>query len=174
MITFIYGSSSSGKSAYGEERIQGLNHENKYYLATMEAYDKESIKRIERHRLLRKDKGFETIECPRNIREIIPEIKEDSCLLLECLSNLLANEMFVDDKPGDYLLCANKIVEDILSLASRVEDLVIVSNNIFEDGLRYEKPTQDYMRALGLINSRICQDADEVYEVVVGIPVRIK
>ena len=51
---------------------------------------------------------------------------------------------------------------------------MIVTNNVFEDGIRYDDTTMDYMRALGLINRELARMADRVVEVIVGIPVVIK
>ena len=55
-----------------------------------------------------------------------------------------------------------------------MEELVIVTNNVFEDGRRYDAATMEYLKAMGLINQEIAAMADRVIEVVVGIPVRIK
>ena len=67
-----------------------------------------------------------------------------------------------------------KIVRDIKALASKLDSLVIVSNNIFEDGIEYDQYSMEYIRALGLINQKLSDMAEEVIEVVVGLPVKIK
>ena len=51
---------------------------------------------------------------------------------------------------------------------------VIVTNNIFEDGREYDDAMQQYLHALGQINQALAQQADEVIEVVAGIPVVVK
>ena len=51
---------------------------------------------------------------------------------------------------------------------------VIVTNNIFEDGAEYDDTMQQYLHALGQINQALAQQADEVIEVVAGIPVVVK
>ena len=67
-----------------------------------------------------------------------------------------------------------KISEGIRLLRDSFEELVIVTNNVFEDGRRYDAATMEYLKAMGLINQEIAAMADRVIEVVVGIPVRIK
>ena len=67
MITLIYGGSSSGKSAYAEDYVCQSDCKNRYYLATMQADDSESLERIERHRSLRYGKDFITLEKPYDI-----------------------------------------------------------------------------------------------------------
>ena len=72
MFLVVTGGSGSGKSAYAEKRVASFgSHLKRYYLATMENCDEESEKRIQRHRAMRADKGFETIESPRDIHRAI-------------------------------------------------------------------------------------------------------
>ena len=69
MITLVTGGSGSGKSAYAESLLyscQGI----RYYIATMQIYDAEGEKKVERHRKLRAGKGFLTIESPMNVGKI--------------------------------------------------------------------------------------------------------
>ena len=62
MTVLILGGSGSGKSAYAEETALALAGEGaKYYLATMEAGDGEALERVNRHRQMRKGKGFVTL-----------------------------------------------------------------------------------------------------------------
>ena len=170
MITLMYGGSSSGKSAYAEDYVCHSNCKNRYYLATMKAQDDESIERIERHRSLRAGKDFITLEQPYDIANTI-EPMEDSIILLECMSNLVANEMFRDGKVYPQATIVSKIIADIKTLSSKVSQLVIVSNDVFEDGLEYDDYTKEYLRALGRINAEIAKMADKAVEVVVGIGV---
>ena len=63
------GGSGSGKSAYAESLLyscEGI----RYYIATMQIYDAEGEKKVERHRKLRAGKGFLTIESPMNVGKI--------------------------------------------------------------------------------------------------------
>ena len=99
MLTVIAGMSASGKSAYAEKRALELADGGAlYYVATMEPYGEEGQRRIERHRRLRAGKGFQTIECCRHIEKAADGIdaaeRGEATVLVECLSNLLANEMF--------------------------------------------------------------------------------
>ena len=69
MITLVTGGSGSGKSAYAESLLyscEGI----RYYIATMQIYDAEGEKKVERHRKLRAGKGFLTIESPINVGKI--------------------------------------------------------------------------------------------------------
>ena len=191
MMVFVYGGSGSGKSTFAEKRISELNNGNSlYYLATMQVFDNEDLERIKRHKKLRLGKGFITLEKSKNVGDILDELnKEKSDILLECMSNLVANEMFDEEiyKENDagsnndniigddkIKLIFEKIKKDILKLKEGSENLVIVSNNIFEDGYTYDKSVEDYKRLLGDINRYITMISDEVWEVVAGIPIRVK
>lgn len=66
----------------------------------MQVFDDEGQRKIDRHRRLRAGKGFITIEQPRDIQNAVSMLQSENCLktgrsaLLECMSNLVANEMF--------------------------------------------------------------------------------
>ena len=95
-------------------------------------------------------------------------------LLLECVSNLAANEMFDENGFAGRIQVTEKIISGIKKLQERVSVLVVVTNNIFEDGICYDACTEEYIQALGMINRRLAEQADRVVEVVCGIPVVIK
>ena len=193
MITLVTGGSGSGKSAYAESLLyscEGI----RYYIATMQIYDAEGEKKVERHRKLRAGKGFLTIESPMNVGKIRFECAGESeqaqygheaemkvqgnaekkSALLECMSNLTANEMFTKDGMKSEEEVVEKIVSEIQTLSQKLDNLVIVTNNVFEDGVIYDAGTMEYLRALGRINAALARLADRVAEVVVGIPVELK
>ena len=176
MMTLIIGGSGSGKSAYAEDYMVSISEDRKkYYIATMQIYDEEGKRKVERHRMLRGGKGFSTIEQPVDIGKAAEKMEaEDRTALLECISNLTANEMFLEEVPGTEEVITEKIVGGIAVLNRELTHLVIVSNNVFEDGNVYDKTTMAYIRAMGRINQKLAEMADEVVEVVVGIPIVIK
>lgn len=193
MITLVTGGSGSGKSAYAESLLyscEGI----RYYIATMQIYDAEGEKKVERHRKLRAGKGFLTIESPINVGKIqfacagkaeqaqyrqeverkVQGSSEKKSALLECMSNLTANEMFTKDGMKSEEEVVEKIVSEIQTLSQKLDNLVIVTNNVFEDGVIYDAGTMEYLKALGRINAALARLADRVAEVVVGIPVELK
>ena len=176
MMTLIIGGSGSGKSAYAENYMNSISEDRKkYYIATMQIYDEEGKRKVERHRMLRGGKGFSTIEQPVDIGKAAEKMEaEDRTALLECVSNLTANEMFSGEAPATEEVITEKIVGGIAVLNRELTHLVIVSNNVFEDGNVYDKTTMAYIRAMGRINQKLAEMADEVVEVVVGIPIVIK
>ena len=186
MITLVLGGSGSGKSAYAEHLLDGKT--NKYYIATMQVYDAEGGKKVARHRRLRAGKGFVTMEQPRDIGEVdfskrVQQAMEPPdcagqnvterprCALLECMSNLVANEMFAENKIRLRDEVTAQILDGIEALNSQLAHFLIVTNNVFEDGISYEETTAEYIEAMGQVNERLAAMADTVIEVVAGIPV---
>ena len=165
MIVLVTGGSGSGKSTWAEKLVASLPNENRVYIATMQVYDAESVKRVERHRAQRADKGFRTIECEKDLASA--NIAEGSVVLLEDLVNLMANEMF---DGGDV----SRIVPALNILAKKCRHLIMVTNDIFSDGIEYAESTQEYIRQLAEINNAAAQMADYVVEVVYSIPVCVK
>ena len=204
----LVGGSGSGKSAYAEKYICHASNEKrykeKYYIATMQVFDDEGQRKIDRHRRLRAGKGFITIEQPRDIQNAVSKLQSESSLktgrsaLLECMSNLVANEMFppVDasgmqaaeaekealdatEKMKDYETAqishvSKKVLKEVSILSKNVAELVIVTNNVFEDGVCYDESTMNYIKAMGVVNRGLAAMAERVVEVVAGIPVAVK
>ncbi len=128
--------------------------------------------RIDKHRIDRKDKRFTTIEKSENISTILPELQINDAVLFDCLGNLLANEMFSD---LSIVYSKNKIVEtverifsDIEMIAKNVHTLIIVSNEIFSDGIKYARDAEPYLYALAALHIRIAEISDVVIECTHG------
>lgn len=191
LTELVIGGSGSGKSAYAEQEVLAAGCGSVYYLATMRVLDEEMEKKVARHRNMRAGRGWLTLEQPVDIgkaadvigcassvpgqAEAAGRIRGDgSAVLLECLSNLVANEMF----RGAQVLAEDAVVRNIVSGIRRLRActacLVIVTNAVFSDGTAYDEGTEAYIRALGRINQEISGMADRVTEVVAGIPVRLK
>lgn len=170
MITLITGGSGSGKSAYAEQKVVEFGDFNRIYIATMYPFDEESHQRIARHRAMRAEKNFSTVECYVGLKNV--KIPKHSCVLLECLSNLTANEMFQENGAKEHVV--GEILEGVKNLDRQAEQVVIVTNEIFSDGIEYDEETKQYQKYLGEINVKLAVWAQEVTEVVYGIPLQHK
>lgn len=228
MLITVIGASASGKSSFAESLIKKYKGD-RFYIATMACMDEESKERIKKHQAARSDKGFFTIECPTNINnafvkickkevesalvnstDVSDEGKQDDLVeyagqdkskvvLLECMSNLLANEKYDEkgnckDKEAYFEEIDNWIIspieafikgkespkgesfftQEICNACKTEKVLIVVTGEVFMDGYDYDAETLRYMEGLGKINSRLVELSDEAYEVVCGIPVRIK
>jgi adenosylcobinamide kinase/adenosylcobinamide-phosphate guanylyltransferase len=179
MVTLVIGGSGSGKSEYAENLITSRSEGTRIYIATMKPWDEECEKRILRHRQMRAPKGFETVECYRNLKGIhVSEQDGISEVLLECMSNLVSNELFGLGEREEILLTPDETVEEILKgihwIKGQAVNVTIVTNEVFSDGDDYSSQTNEYRRTLARINQKLAQMADYVTEVIAGIPINIK
>ena len=172
MMILVTGGSGSGKSSFAEDCIVSFGNARRIYIATMYPFDEESKKRVKRHQAMRQGKGFDTLECYTGlVRAAIPE---GSTVLLECMSNLVANELFVKDGMTHMDQTAGKILNGVSRLKEQCAHLVIVTNEVFSDGMLYDEWTRNYIKCLGIVNQYLSQMADQVIEVVYTIPVMQK
>ncbi len=169
MRTLVLGGASSGKSEYAESAAVGLALP-RYYIATMMPFDSEDVARIDRHRAMRADKGFITMERYTNLAGLV--LPKRGTALLECLGNLSANEVFSDDGAGEDALGA--VLRGIDALSAQCTDLVVVSNDVFCDGADYDAETRRYIDILANVNHALAARFDNVVELVCGIPIMIK
>lgn len=173
MIVLITGGAKNGKSGYAQnlavKLASGAPH---YYLATMIPSDNEDQARIRRHVADRAGLGFETLECGRNLLESTANADPKGTFLLDSTTALLMNELFPDPTGGNMDEDApRRCREAIVALAARVKHLVIVSDYIYADPIRYDPVTEFYRAGLAGIDRAVAQIADTVLEFTVGIPI---
>ena len=189
MMELVIGGSGSGKSAYAEAALCRLSSSSdsgqgkvtlqggqRYYIATMPPWDKETEKKIERHRAMRSGRGFNTLEWYTDLEgklecEACPSL-ERADILVECLSNLAANEMYMED--GTRENAADAVIRGILRLRERCRHLVVVTNDVFSESVEDSPEMGLYKETLGKINFVLSKEADRVTEVVRGIPCTVK
>ena len=148
MLILVSGGSASGKSEFAEGLVTASGLETRAYLATMQVWDAESERRVERHRRMRAGKGFATVECPVNLAGAV--LPAGCAALLEDLSNLTANEFFgPQGREGAF-------------------------GRVLSDGMDYDPETLAYLDVLARLNRAVARRADRVYEVVCGIPIAWK
>ena len=93
------------------------------------------------------------------------------------LRRLLSLLIMVVRVPSDtYSSVSHRSI--ISRLRSRLKSqcglLVVVTNEVFSDGIHYGLETEEYLRLLGQVNVRLSRLSRQVTEVVYGIPVELK
>lgn len=171
MLILVTGGAASGKSAHAERLLCERAPSSRLYLATMQPFGAAAQARIARHRALRQGKGFETVECPLGLQNLSLSQRYDG-ILLEDLGNLLANERFAPKCAGDAAF--GSILAGIAHLQDCCETLVVVTDEIFSDGLDYPPETARYIRDLAALNRALAVRAEAVYESVCGILLPLK
>lgn len=165
MLTLVVGGAASGKSAYAESlalRTPGP----RFYLATMQVFDAESERRVARHRAMRAEKDFQTIECPLHLNTV--RLPARGTVLLEDLGNLVANELYSPGGAGDGTV--GTVLRGLENVAAQSDHLIVVSNEVFRGGADYVGDTARYLYTLACIHNAFAARADAVCRVVCGIP----
>ena len=92
----------------------------------MRPWDQECLGRIARHRLLRRDKGFETVERYTDLAGLA--LPAEANVLLECMSNLTANELYDPEGGTAYGECTLRYLRALArinrALAARADTVV--------------------------------------------------
>jgi adenosylcobinamide kinase/adenosylcobinamide-phosphate guanylyltransferase len=166
MKVLVIGGTKSGKSKFAEELLVNFL-EPRYYIATMRPADKNAAERIQKHREMRQNKGFITIERFTNIGNA--DINPISAVLLECVSNLLANEMF--ETGGNY---RERVIHGVTKLSNKCENIIIVTNEFEYAEIDYDEQTRVYIKAQSQINDALSQICGEVYKAADFGAVRLK
>lgn len=170
MIVFITGGAKNGKSSYAQDLAvklaQGGRH---YYLATMVPCDEEDRARIRHHLADREGLGFETLEWGRDIDRCLEKADADSTFLLDSVTALLMNELYPDTTtwqidPG----APDRCQAGLERLCRQVKNIVLVSDYIYSDAVRYDPETEIYRRGLAQLDRFLASIADAVIEVSVG------
>lgn len=161
MICLISGGSGSGKSLLAEN--MALNYDGrKLYLATMENKSMQARKRIIKHRAMRRDKGFETLEREKYFKDM--DLSKYEIVLLECLPNLVANHLY---NGGNI----DKLYDDVNYLINYSANLIIVTNDISFCACSYDEEVYKYMEILNKLACAVAEKADKVIEVAAEVPI---
>ncbi len=155
--TLVLGGHGSGKSVFAED-LFSEHTETKYYMATLMVCDREGEERVLSHRRQREGKGFITVERLQDVEKA--KIKPGSCVLLECATNLLANEMFEGGLGCEAAV--DKCMKSIGALAAAASFMVVVATDP-KDWQAEGEETEEFARAQILLNEALTAEADRVY-----------
>ena len=169
MRILLTGGSGCGKSTYAERLTRSLPAP-RYYIATMRPYDEECLTKIRRHQEQRESGDFITIERQTSVGGIVFPARGTA--VLECMCNLLANEMF--DENGNERDVYDKILADVDALCRNCDTLILVTNEVGGDAERYDPATMRYIETLGRLNRALTATSDLAAELVCGIPLVLK
>lgn len=170
MLKLVTGGAASGKSAFAESLIAGSGTTPRAYVACMMVRDGEDELRVARHRALRKNKGFLTLEAPTKLDKT--DFPANGAVLIEDIANLAANECFTTE--NGFSGAKERILAGVNRARKACALAVVVTCEIAADGFDYDEDTRRYIALLADINAEIASLSDEAYEVVCGIPVLLK
>lgn len=163
MKILYFGGQKSGKSSLAERHAKELSTKQPYYLATYDNRfgDSEMETRIEKHRNTRKE-DFITIEESRDLASVI---HPHHTYLIDCISMWLLNR--IDDDEA-ILISAIEELENIDA------NIVFVLNDVTCGVIPIDAMSRRYVDLSGLIGQKLATICDEVYEVKLGLRIRLK
>lgn len=181
-LILISGAARSGKSTFAEQQA-ALWDKPVAYLATAGALDEEMKERIKLHQK-RRPANWQTFEETVCIEDVIEKNSgEYKVWLLECItlyiSNLLCEQL--GKAEGDNLVGTGfqeyvmMRIDRLIKAVKRYDiTLYAVSNEVGWGLVPPEPLSRLYRDVVGRVNRRLAEEADEVYLVALGLPLRIK
>ncbi len=158
-----FGGQKSGKSKLAEQKTLELSNSKPYYIATYNnSYnDSEMQIRINRHRQQREDR-FYTIE---ERYELTKVIKKSNSYLVDCISMWILNNIEKDEAT---------LLSQLQYLSTVQANIVFVLNDVNSGIIPLNKESRRFVDLTGVIGQKLASLCDEVYEVKLGIGVKLK
>ncbi len=166
-VTLVLGGARSGKSRFAEQLLD-REPRSRVYLATAEIHDDEMADRIRRHRVQRGD-AWRTLETPLEIAPALIEATDKGdAVLVDCLtlwvSNLMGAERDIDAETARLIEALPQLGGPVVFVANEV-GLGIVPDNALARAFR------DHA---GRLNQRLAAEADQVFFIAAGLPLKLK
>jgi adenosylcobinamide kinase/adenosylcobinamide-phosphate guanylyltransferase len=185
-IVFVIGGARSGKSTFAFTEASKISG-RKAYIATAEALDEEMKQRIEQHKRQRGE-DWNTYEEPLKIADVIKKIEGGySAIVVDCLTLWLSNLMHAGLNITNVINDLIKVLDSVnvgatLAItqnnvgagASPAPTIYIVSNEVGMGIVPDNELARRFRDMAGLLNQKIAEVANEVYVIIVGIPIRVK
>lgn len=163
-LILVAGENNSGKSAFAEKLICKYPG-RRYYIATMIPATDENRIRIRKHIERRAEMDFTTLEISCGIKDA--PVEKGSAVLLEDVSNLLVNTIFVAGGSSDDAL------DDIRALLEKCDTCLAVTIDC-SDWEGSDEGTLNYIKEMNSINKRL-EDLSDIFIVMKeGNPVVVK
>lgn len=173
-VILLLGGARSGKSSYAQKLAITMGG-NVIFIATGEPLDNEMKNRIDKHKKSR-PKKWKTIEAPKNIGQIIKENAENiGTILIDCVTLLVSNLLCSEpDYPNAKKRIINEVNELINAMKVTKSNVILVSNEVGLGLVPDNKMGRHYRDLLGKVNQILADNADEIYFMIAGIPLKIK
>ncbi len=172
-IILITGGQRSGKSQYAEQLALSLT-DHPVYVATAHIWDEEFRQRVQRHQD-RRGRQWTNIEEERMLsrHNLTGRVAVIDCITLWC-----TNFFFDANKPAGEQPSVDEALEAIKKEFDRftAQDatFIFVTNEIGSGGVSTDAIQRRFTDLEGWMNQYVASQADEVFLMVSGIPVKIK
>jgi adenosylcobinamide kinase/adenosylcobinamide-phosphate guanylyltransferase len=168
-LILVLGGASSGKSQAALGMAGGRSP--KAFVATGQALDREMAERIGRHRASRSG-DWVTAEVPIDLADWFrQEGRRYRTIVLDCLTLWLSN--LGGTRVPDSAI-SGRVAELLKAARSTAARVVFVSNELGLGLVPLSRTGRRFRDLAGRVNQHIAAEADEVYFVVGGLPLRLK
>jgi len=165
----VLGGARSGKSKLAEQAAEASGLQ-RIYIATAQAGDAEIAQRIELHRQ-RRGENWQLVEEPINLAQVLRDAaREDTCILVDCLTLWLSNCLFC----GDESEWPNQRAALLEALEKLPGQLIFVSNEISMGVIPMGEVTRQFVDEAGLLHQALAEICDRVTLSVAGLPYVLK
>jgi len=164
MKILYFGGQKSGKSRLAEAKCLVLSPDAKpTYLATYDNsyHDEEMQERIDQHHQQRQE-SFVTVEESFDLPSVI---EDGETYLVDCISMWILNTL---NQPIEELF------EQLECLKEKDANIVFVLNDVNSGVIPFDKESRSFVDRSGIMGQRLASFCDEVYEVKLGLPLRLK
>lgn len=169
-LILVTGGARSGKSSYAQHLAKSLG-KKVIYIATAEALDPDMKERIRLHKKSR-DKNWVTMEESLDVLGAIKSLSvKRRVILLDCLTLFISNLIFkgLSDKA-----IHDEIKAVLKALREKIDTSIIVTNEVGSGIVPDSKLGRRFRDLQGRVNQIVSGEADCVYLLISGIPVKIK
>ena len=163
MKILYFGGQKSGKSTLAEAKALSIATQKPYYLATYDTSfgDDEMSVRIDKHRFSRGE-DFITIEESHHLADAI---EPHHTYLIDCVSMWILNRLEEDEEV---------LIAEIEALREIDANIVFVLNDVGSGVIPNDPVSRRFVDYSGVIGQELAHICDEVYEVKLGMEIRLK
>jgi adenosylcobinamide kinase/adenosylcobinamide-phosphate guanylyltransferase len=164
MKILYYGGQKSGKSLLAEQKTLSLAGSSKpYYIATYDnSYkDAEMAERIAKHQSQRQE-AFHTVEETHHLAKVI---EAEQTYLIDCMSMWLLNTLAWEEE---------QLFAELEALSAKEANIIFVLNDVSSGIIPIDSVSRKYVDRSGIIGQKLAAMCDEVYEVKLGLEIRLK
>ena len=186
-LILLLGGARSGKSSFAEQKAREWGADDVLYVATSETKDEEMRLRVQKHQASRPS-TWTTLEAPRDVASAIQASNSRAqVILVDCITFLVSNYLMAVSEPVDDPFGPpssdpfNEAIEsairaDVNALAEYAHEvtMLVVSNEVGMGLVPAYDLGRAYRDLLGRANQDLARQADEVYLLIAGLPMRLK
>lgn len=168
-VHLIIGGARSGKSRLAEQLAKASKQEV-VYIATAKADDEEMAARIAHHQANRPD-TWRLIESPLQLADTINQHnKDNTCLLIDCLTLWLSNCLC----QHDLAYFQQEKAALLAALEASNSNIILVSNEVGHGIVPLGELSREFVDQAGWLHQEIAQLAVQVDFVFAGLPLTMK